>query len=216
MKTAFTPLCPRRAVPFYNLQYSTCTSNNGRDSRGGWGLGNTAGGRCDAALVRTNFIDHRIDINNVIKVADFGLSEDMYAKNYYRQSDTEECKVKLPIRWMAPESFHDGIFSEKTDVVSLLHAFLSRNNRNKIKIFRGSGDLYVISYINCYGNHHKWQLITISHDYYHMGCVRAARLSLPSFTPSTLSHLFKGYHKPNRMWGLNNSKEPQEDIIQPL
>eukprot|EP00731_Ephydatia_muelleri_P015946 Em0009g370a len=59
-----------------------------------------------------------IDGNNVIKVADFGLSEDIYAKNYYRQSDTEECKVKLPIRWMAPESFHDGIFSEKTDVWS--------------------------------------------------------------------------------------------------
>nr|BAA81715.3 protein tyrosine kinase [Ephydatia fluviatilis] len=59
-----------------------------------------------------------IDLNNVIKVADFGLSEDMYAKNYYRQSDVEECKVKLPIRWMAPESFHDGVFSEKTDVWS--------------------------------------------------------------------------------------------------
>ena len=65
------------------------------------------------------FRHYRIDLNNVIKVADFGLSEDIYAKNYYRQSDTEECKVKLPIRWMALESFHDGIFSEKTDVVCL-------------------------------------------------------------------------------------------------
>ena len=63
---------------------------------------------------------HRIDLNNVIKVADFGLSEDIYAKNYYRQSDTEECKVKLPIKWMALESLHDGVFSEKTDVVSLM------------------------------------------------------------------------------------------------
>ena len=63
---------------------------------------------------------HRIDGNNVIKVADFGLSEDIYAKNYYRQSDTEECKVKLPIRWMALESLQDGIFSEKTDVVSCI------------------------------------------------------------------------------------------------
>ena len=60
---------------------------------------------------------HRIDLDNVIKVADFGLSEDVYAKNYYRQTEMEECKVKLPIRWMALESLHDGIFSEKSDVV---------------------------------------------------------------------------------------------------
>ena len=68
-------------------------------------------------FVKTGFC-HRIDSNNVIKVADFGLSEDIYAKNYYRQSDTEECKVKLPIKWMALESLQDGVFSEKTDVVS--------------------------------------------------------------------------------------------------
>ena len=53
-------------------------------------------------------------------MADFGLSEDIYAKNYYRQSDGEECKVKLPIRWMALESLQDGVFSEKTDVVSCM------------------------------------------------------------------------------------------------
>ena len=56
-----------------------------------------------------------MDIHNVIKVSDFGLSEDMYAKNYFRQD--KDAAVKLPIKWMAPESLNDGIFTEKTDVV---------------------------------------------------------------------------------------------------
>ena len=54
---------------------------------------------------------------SVIKVADFGLSENTYAKSYFRQEQT--ASVKLPIKWMAYESLTDGIFSEKTDVVSL-------------------------------------------------------------------------------------------------
>ena len=52
----------------------------------------------------------------MIKVADFGLSEDIYARNYFRQGK-EEGEVKLPVRWMALESLQDGIFTEKTDVV---------------------------------------------------------------------------------------------------
>ena len=58
----------------------------------------------------------RLDHNFVIKVADFGLSENTYAKSYFRQEAT--AGVKLPIKWMAYESLTDGIFSEKTDVVS--------------------------------------------------------------------------------------------------
>ena len=58
----------------------------------------------------------------MLKVADFGLSEKTYAKNYFRQTglhgDSEgEAPVKLPVKWMAVESLHDGIFTEKTDVV---------------------------------------------------------------------------------------------------
>ncbi len=60
----------------------------------------------------------RIDANFVIKVADFGLSEDVYLKNYFRQGEKEG--VKLPVKWMAIESLHDGIFTEKTDVVTIL------------------------------------------------------------------------------------------------
>ena len=61
----------------------------------------------------------RIDQHLLIKVADFGLSEDIYSRNYFRQgqSSEEESAVKLPIRWMALESLLDHVFTEKTDVV---------------------------------------------------------------------------------------------------
>ena len=61
----------------------------------------------------------RIDMtaNGVVKVADFGLAEDMYGTNYYchRSSDGGE---RVPIRWMAPESIDTNIYNEATDVVS--------------------------------------------------------------------------------------------------
>ena len=59
---------------------------------------------------------YRIDIHFVIKIADFGLSEDVYVKNYFRQSGSDK-SVKLPVKWMAPESLSDGVFSEKSDMV---------------------------------------------------------------------------------------------------
>ena len=63
-------------------------------------------------------LSFRIDSQYVIRVSDFGLSEDVYAKNYFRQG--KDSSVKLPVKWMAPESLQDGIFSEKTDVVGTI------------------------------------------------------------------------------------------------
>ena len=55
----------------------------------------------------------------MIKVADFGLTEDMYVRNYFHRDKSEEgSEEKVPIRWMAPESIENDIYNERTDVVS--------------------------------------------------------------------------------------------------
>ena len=60
----------------------------------------------------------RISSDGIIKVADFGLSEDIYESEYFKQPKESKEKVKLPLKWMAPESIHYRTFNEKTDVVS--------------------------------------------------------------------------------------------------
>ncbi len=55
-----------------------------------------------------------MDANGVIKVSDFGLAEDIYSQNYFRQA---QGGVKLPLKWMALESIKLGVFTHKTDVV---------------------------------------------------------------------------------------------------
>ena len=61
----------------------------------------------------------RIDKDGVIKVSDFGLTEDMYSSNYYRQERSWTGREeKVPIKWMAPEGIETNVFDENTDVVS--------------------------------------------------------------------------------------------------
>ncbi|XP_019858510.1 PREDICTED: hepatocyte growth factor receptor-like [Amphimedon queenslandica] len=62
-----------------------------------------------------------IDENGIIKIANFGLTEDIYMECYFNQftDESESSKnVKLPVKWMAIESLCHGIFSQKSDVVS--------------------------------------------------------------------------------------------------
>jgi len=61
---------------------------------------------------------NRIDETNTVKVADFGLSKNLYEKDYY--SSTRDRKTKLPVKWMALESLEEFRFTIKSDVVSLL------------------------------------------------------------------------------------------------
>ena len=52
-------------------------------------------------------------------MADFGLTEDMYNSNYYRQENRGKGdEEKVPIKWMALESIETHVFDESTDVVS--------------------------------------------------------------------------------------------------
>ena len=58
----------------------------------------------------------RVDSNLTIKVGDFGLTRDVYSSDYYRANRN----AKIPVKWMPPETLHDGISNEKTDIVSLI------------------------------------------------------------------------------------------------
>lgn len=42
---------------------------------------------------------------------DFGMTRDIYETDYYRKGG----KGLLPVRWMAPESLKDGVFTAHSD-----------------------------------------------------------------------------------------------------
>ena len=72
----------------------------------------------------------------MIKISDFGLSEDVFLRNYYREGVDGEM-AKLPVKWMAPESLSDGHFSEKSDVVGIFRLctgqdLLSKTNSGRM------------------------------------------------------------------------------------
>ena len=50
-----------------------------------------------------------------MKLGDFGFAREIYMNDYYRQSNDQK---PLPIRWMAPESIIDGIFTTQSDIWS--------------------------------------------------------------------------------------------------
>ena len=59
---------------------------------------------------RNCLINHQLSV----KISDFGLSKDVYSKDYYRFGD----KSVLPIRWMPPEAIVYSKFTTQSDVWS--------------------------------------------------------------------------------------------------
>uniref|UniRef100_A0A8C8SKB0 Tyrosine-protein kinase receptor n=1 Tax=Pelusios castaneus TaxID=367368 RepID=A0A8C8SKB0_9SAUR len=51
-------------------------------------------------------------LSRTVKIGDFGLARDVYKNDYYRKRG----EGLLPVRWMAPESLIDGVFTNRSDV----------------------------------------------------------------------------------------------------
>ena len=63
----------------------------------------------------------RIDSYGLVKVADYyRLTEDIvYGSSYNKEKgESGDDEEKAPIRWMAPESIENDMYTESTDVVS--------------------------------------------------------------------------------------------------
>ena len=98
----------------------------------------------------------RIDQCGVIKVADFGLTKNVYTRNYFRHDKSEEgSEEKLPIRWMAPESIENDIYNEESDVVGDISVGCCITNQCLVL----SGVLML---------HHRSMHILISNKYWHI------------------------------------------------
>ncbi|XP_067948281.1 uncharacterized protein [Watersipora subatra] len=73
-----------------------------------------------AYLAREKFVHRDLAARNcmldgayIVKIADFGLSRDIYEKAYYRLQDQSK---PMPVRWMALECFTEGKYTSKSDV----------------------------------------------------------------------------------------------------
>jgi serine/threonine protein kinase len=61
----------------------------------------------------------------LVKIGDFGLARMLSQQDYYRKTG----EALLPVRWMAPESLLDALFTSQSDVWFVENIdFIRRNN----------------------------------------------------------------------------------------
>lgn len=79
-----------------------------------------------------------------VKIADFGLSRDIYSQDYYR---IQSKSLQLPVRWMSVESILYGRFSTESDVWAFgillwevftygMQPYYGKNNQEVIEMIR--------------------------------------------------------------------------------
>ncbi|XP_078592931.1 uncharacterized protein LOC144871408 [Branchiostoma floridae x Branchiostoma japonicum] len=85
---------------------------------------------CDVAsglseLARLKIVHRDIAARNVVisdrkvaKIADFGLSRDVYVSSAYKRTNRGGEEELLPLKWMAVESLRDGVYTCESDVWS--------------------------------------------------------------------------------------------------
>ena len=69
----------------------------------------------------------RVDNELSVKVADSGLSRDTYSHDYHCVGGRA---VRLPIKWLPPESINNDIYNEKSDIVSqvpIIHGYVTQS-----------------------------------------------------------------------------------------
>ncbi|XP_070532967.1 hepatocyte growth factor receptor-like [Ptychodera flava] len=131
-----------------------------------------------------------VDETKTVKVGDFGLSRDVYEKDYYVCKDN---KAKLPAKWMAPECFIMQHYDTKTDVWAygvLLWELMTRGQTPYPAI-------------------DNWNLV----DYLKMG----KRLQKPPYTPAKLYDVMHACWRldPDKRPDFKGIVEMLEDIIKP-
>lgn len=107
--------------------------------------------------------------DRIVKIGDFGLARDIYKNDYYRK----EGEGLLPVRWMAPESLVDGVFTSQSDVWAFgvllweimtlgQQPYPARNNLEVLHYVRRGGRLgkptdcpetLYVKILNCYLEH---------------------------------------------------------------
>ena len=65
-----------------------------------------------------DILTFRVDSDLTVKISDFGLCRDIYESDYYKVKH----KSRVPVKWMAPESLHDNIYSHQSDTVNKLYS----------------------------------------------------------------------------------------------
>ncbi len=103
---------------------------------------------CLVRIIHLGSTEENDVYQRVVKIGDFGLARDIYRNDYYRK----EGEGLLPVRWMAPESLVDGVFTTQSDVwafgvllweiMTLGHQpYPARNNLEVLNYVRSGGRL---------------------------------------------------------------------------